>query len=175
MPEISSKGTHLIYKFVMPDHDVKVEFSSRNSMVYIPQAPEDTEGTLLFDYYNAPVAIVGEAFYDEITVNESEGMYFINVYSGSSTEGTTTSHSAYWAPDGLMDELMRAVKKHKMAKWNDRDGVGMTGAVTVVKFRGDDGDYIRVTTEHMPEDGQSAFNEIYSILRDALSEAEFIR
>ena len=175
MPEVSSKGTHLIYKFVMPEHDVKVEFSSRNSMVYIPQAPEDTEGTLLFDYYEAPVAIVGEAFYDEITVNESEGMYFINVYSGSSTEGTTTSHSAYWAPDGLMDELMRAVKKHKMAKWNDRDGVGMTGAITVVKFRNDDGDYIRVTSEHMPEDGQSAFNEIYSILSGAVAGAEFIR
>lgn len=175
MPELSSKGTHLIYKFVMPDHDVKVEFSSRNSMVYVPQAPEDTEGTLLFDYYKAPTAIVGEAFYDEITVNESEGMYFINVYSGSSTEGTTTSHSAYWAPDGLMDELMRVVKKHKMAKWNDRDGVGMTGAITVVKFRGDDGIYIRVTTENMPEDGASAFNEIYSILTDALSKADFIR
>ena len=175
MPEVSSKGTHLIYKFVMPEHDVKVEFSSRNSMVYVPQAPEDTEGTLLFDYYKAPTAIVGEAFYDEITVNESEGMYFINVYSGSSTEGTTTSHSAYWAPDGLVDELMRAVKKHKMAKWNDRDGVGMTGAITVVKFRGDDGNYIRVTTENMPEDGEEAFGEIYNILTDALGKADFIR
>ena len=174
-PEFSSKGTHLIYEFVMPDHDVKVEFSSRNSMVYVPQAPEDTEGTLLFDYYEAPEAIVGEAFYDEMTVNESEGMIFINVYGGSRTEGTTTSHSAYWAPDGLMDKLMRAVRKRKMDKWNDMEGWGITGAIRVVKFRNDDGSYTRVTSEHMPEDGQSAFDEIYSILCEAVAEAEFIR
>ena len=175
MPEYSSNGAYLIYEFTMPDHDVKVEFSSRNSMVYVPVAPDDTEGTLLYDYYTTPTAVVGDAKYDEITVNESEGMLFINVYSGSSTEGTTTSHKAYRAPYGLTDKLDRVVKEYKMAKWNSRDGVGMTGKLTVFKFPGADGKLVRVTSENMPEDGEDAFNEIYNILSDALSEAEFIR
>ncbi|MBR5115081.1 MAG: hypothetical protein IK101_07295 [Oscillospiraceae bacterium] len=174
-PEYSSSGAYLIYEFIMPDHDVTVEFSSRNSMVYVPVAPDDTEGTLLYDYYTTPTAIVGDAKYDEITVNESEGMLFINVYSGSSTEGTTTSHKAYWAPYGLTDMLEWVVNGYKMAKWNSRDGVGMTGKLTVFKFPGADGMLIRVTSENMPENGEDAFNEIYTILSDALSDAEFIR
>ena len=175
MPEYSSNGAYLIYEFIMPDHDVKVEFSSHNSMVYVPVAPDDTEGTLLFDYYTTPTAIVGDAQYNEITVNESEGMIFINVYGGSSTQGTTTSHKAYWAPYGLLDKLDEVVRRYKMAKWNARDGVGMTGRLTVVKFTNGDGNLVRVTSENMPEDGEDAFNEIYNILCDALSEAEFIR
>ena len=55
----------------------------------------------------------------------------------------------------------KAVKKYKMTKWKDE--VGMTGKIYVVRVTVD-GEFYRITSESMPEDGMKAFDEIASIL-----------
>ena len=169
-PDYSSDGGMLIYRFKMPAHDIKIEFSSHNSMVNevdpVDGGDIDYEQTLLFDYYTAPVAIVGESFYNETTVNRgSDGLLYVNTYRGSRDKGTTTYHAVYPAPDGLLDSLMAAVKEYKMDEWEDMDGIGLDGAVKVVKYRDSSDDLIRVSSEHYPpDDGEKAFGEISGIL-----------
>lgn len=173
-PRVSDTEGQLIYSFVMPDHDVTLEYSHENAMVCLvsPTPAEiDTEKTLLFDYYSAPAAVVGDAEYHEMTLNRgSDGLLYLNTYSGSSTYGTTTSHEAYPVPDALLDEALNVVEKYGMANWNDQAGVGLCGAILVVKFPDEYGNLMRVSTEHMPDDGQKAFGEIAGVLGGALPE-----
>ncbi len=126
--------------------------------------PSDTEGNLLFDYYAAPVAVVGEAYYDEVTVNEVGGAIYINVYGGDTSGEGETVHSAYKASPTVMNDVMDAVYKYKMESWNGSDLLAIAGAIYVCKFPGDDGELVRVSSENMPEDGKGAFSEVYSVL-----------
>ncbi len=173
-PDVTKNGSELTYKFKMPDHDIKVEFSSHNSMVNIDAAPESlTEGRLLLDYYSAPAAVVGEAEYHEITVNEgADGALYFNVYTGSAADGTTTSHKAYKATEEVLAKAKEVVDKYGMATWNDEPGVGITGAVRVCKFVDEYGDLVRVSTEHMPEDGGTAVFAFAEALSSCLEGAE---
>lgn len=111
--------------------------------------PINTEGTLLFDYYRAEITGDGST-YDEITIDKTEdGALYLNVYAGSRSEGTTTFHKAYRASSKALDEVMAAVKKYRMAQWED--GVGLDGLILAVKFQDSDGNMIRVSTDDMPE------------------------
>ena len=172
IPEVRKNGSELWYVFKMPDHDIQVQFSSRNSMVNPNPAVQtgDTEGTLLFDFYKASVAVVGDAAYSETTINEADGKYCLNTYAGSRTDGTTTKHTAYNASAEVLERVMQVVKKYEMEKWNDSPGVGMCGAITVVKFRDAAGQLIRVSSDHMPDGGEQAFAEIRDILGEYLTE-----
>ena len=170
-PDFSSDGGMLVYKFTMPAHDIKIEFSSHNSMINEVDPTDDGdidyEQTLLFDYYTAPAAIVGEAFYNETTVNRgSDGLYYVNTYRGSRDKGTTTYHATFAAPDGLLDDLMGVVNEYKMDEWNDGDGVGLDGAIKVVKFRDTANKLVRVSSEQMPENGEEAFGKVAEILSE---------
>lgn len=166
----------LVFTFVMPDHDVTVEYNMHNSMINTDPEPVDrldTEKELLFDYYSAPVAVVGESEYHETTLNRgSDGGYYLNTYSGSCDEGTTESHDAYYADAELLEKLTAVVERYGMAGWNGQTGIGSDGAIRVVKFRGEDGELIRVSTEHMPENGDTVFDEIISVLSAALQNAQ---
>ena len=51
-----------------------------------------------------------------------------------------------------------------MTKWKDE--VGMTGKIYVVRVTVD-GEFYRITSEAMPEDGMKAFDEIAGILVSA--------
>lgn len=173
-PEVTKNGSQLTYTFKMPDHDIKVEFSSHNSMVNTASEPESlTEGKLLLDYYSAPAAVVGEAEYHEITVNEgADGALYFNVYTGSAANGTTTSHKAYKATEEVLDKAKEVVDNYGMDTWNDEPGVGLTGAVRVCKFIDEYGDLVRVSTEHMPEDGNTAVYAFAEALSSCLEGAE---
>ena len=46
----------------------------------------------------------------------------------------------------------------------------MTGARYVLKFRLDDGEYLRVTSEEMPEDGMTAFDKVRSIMTEYMKD-----
>lgn len=110
--------------------------------------PIDTEGTMLFDYYRASVAAV-ESTYSEITINGADnGVLYLNVYSGSRSQGTTTSHRAYKVSSTVLDEVLAVVDRYDMAKWNNKDGVGIDGLILVVKFLGNDGNFCRLA--HRP-------------------------
>ena len=125
----------------------------------------DTEGKLLLDYYTAPEAIVGESIYQEKTVNlGSDGNMYLNVYSGSRTYGTTDSHTAYPFSEERLTEIMEFIEENDLEHWNDGDYFGITGVITVVKFRNAEDELIRVSSEHMPDNGKRIMTEIASMM-----------
>jgi hypothetical protein len=139
----------------------------------------ETEGTLLFDYYSAPLAIIGDCNYQEITINQVGDKFYLNVYSGSRTKGTTTSHQAYDADSSILKQVVQVVKQYKMADWNNTvDVTGMTGALYVVKFRGPDFKLIRVSTERFPKkylsDIKEPFIQISNLLQVQINKSHQI-
>lgn len=129
------------------------------------------EEGMLFDFYTAPAATAGEAIYREITIEKAADDYFLHVYSGDRSRGTTTSHESYKTTPSALTDVMDIVQKRGMKRWNGKQGISLTGSVTVVKFYDAGGNVIRVSTEHMPEDGELAFSMIAGILDEYLSMA----
>ena len=68
--------------------------------------------------------------------------------------------------DSALYDCLELVDKNKMRKWNEQDGLAITGAAYVVKFREADRT-VRVSSENMPEDGRKAFGEIEQVLSKA--------
>lgn len=162
----SEELNDMVYRFVMPDHDIRIRFRSENSMAakVVPEGV-DTEGKLLLDYYTAPEAIVGESIYQEMTVNlGSDGNLYLNVYSGSRTYGTTDSHTACPFAEDRLAEIMEFIEENDLEHWNDGDYFGITGVITVVKFRNAEDELIRVSSEHMPDNGKRIMTEIASMM-----------
>ncbi|MBE6017901.1 MAG: hypothetical protein E7233_09930 [Lachnospiraceae bacterium] len=159
-----------IFTFKMPDHDVTISVESHSSMMYDPNAnqpvPADPatdpfDGSkIVFDYYEAVVATVGGDGYDEFVLFEKDGE---NLYLAKYSKWEDGPERMYYCevPGAVFDDCMAVVKKYKMDNW--KDGFGMTGKMYVVKYK--DGDELkRVSSENMPENGGSAFDEVSSVL-----------
>ena len=166
-----------VFTFTMPAHDVLIQVYSKNSMVYDPEANrEETEEDwiaqinnkaceMVFDYYEATVATVGGDGHDEFVLyRRPNGSMILAKYSqwGDAEE----SCRACLVSDSALYDCLKIVDDNKMRKWNEMDGVGITGAAYVVKFREADRT-VRVSSDNMPEDGQRAFGEIEQALSKA--------
>lgn len=166
-PEMTKDGSEFVFRFKMPDHDIKVELSAKNSMVNT-SGENENEDTFLYDYYSAAAGVVGDARYSEMTVNRSsDGTLYLNVYSGNSD---TESHTSYTVSSALTDELNEIIEKNKIEKWNDEQGFCIDGAVRVFRFTDKNGKLIRVSSENMPEDGEKAFSEIRAVMSEYIIE-----
>ena len=172
-----------IFRFTMPAHDVTISVESRNSMLpdpdaqlfpaYLTQAAlkkEIDEENWVFDRYSATVATVGGDGYRENTLyTRPEGAYGGGLLLASYSKHGDGPESVRVCvvSDRVLDECLAAAERHGMRDW--KDGVSMTGAFHVVKWK--EGDkVIRVTSDDMPlEGGEAAFSEIDAILGEAWS------
>jgi len=136
-----------VLRFVMPARDVEIGVTRENTMLFVPQ-----EDVLLLDYYDAAVATVGGDGYRELTLTRTAGGGVrLDVYEQSF--GEEASHSSFDIPEEAVDACFQAVDLDALRAWAScENGVGLTGAVTVVKFREPDGSYVRASTENMPPD-----------------------
>ena len=66
---------------------------------------------------------------------------------------------------------MDLVKTYDLAKWNETGSESAEGVYRVVKYY-DNGTYIRVSTDQMPDDGLSAFDDVKQVLAEAVGTAE---
>lgn len=160
-----------VISFIMPEHDVKLECRTVNSMVWmdpeIPEAEEITEGdepVMLVDYYTAVVATVGgDRSLERVLYAYSDEQVKLVVYTKE--DGEDEVSESYLVPYEAVKRCYEIIRKNKLNKWNDKyDGPAPTGSVTVVKFREDDGSYIRVSTDAMPSDGESIMDSIGSAM-----------
>ena len=165
---VSDNGGILNFEFIMPSHNIEIDYSTHNSMVndYL-----NVEEELLFDYYSSPVAVVGDAIYHETTINRgSDGNIYINIYSGDKNKGTTNSHTTYTSSIEALESVMEIVRKYDMESWNETGGPGIAGAIKVAKFFNSNNEFIRISSDKMPEDGLKAFNEIINCLGSFIKE-----
>jgi hypothetical protein len=154
----------LVYRFVMPDHDVTIRVTSENISA--------VTRTVLVDYY-AAVAAVDEA------PGEEEGYYEIVLYDDDCAEllleeytnGGTPNEQvrSCRVPREAADEAKTLIERYRMPEWNTMDDCdSLEGAVYVCRFNLN-GSSVRVTSERMPNDGMEAFSAIRTLLQGYLN------
>ncbi|MBR1589608.1 MAG: hypothetical protein IJ657_00805 [Acidaminococcaceae bacterium] len=118
---------------------------------------------MLIDYFERAVGTPEEAPYYELVLyqhNETELLLERYANGGTPEETVTTFH----VPAEVYEKVMQIIQGHDMASWNSHsDCFALDGKLYVCKFQ--DGErFIRVSSDAMPEDGQTAFHEIRSLL-----------
>lgn len=125
---------------------------------------------LLIDSYERVVGTPMEMGYDELVLSAySDDRLLLEHYvdGGLDSERIT----AYLVPLRAAHDAYGAVADAGMERWNERSDVtAICGKSYVCKFRGNDGEYTRVSSEAMPAIGVAAFNAVRSALRFYLRE-----
>jgi len=116
---------------------------------------------IVFDYYEAVVASVGGNDSKEYVLYSCDYSGYLILVRYTKDDGGPEYSSACLVPATTLDDCMKVVKKYKMTKWKEE--VGITGKIYVVRVTVD-GEFYRITSESMPEDGMKAFDEIAGIL-----------
>ena len=132
-------------------------------MVYTP--PTEAKDTMLIDWYEAPQGTDGGGGHDEIVLYSYDSAQVrLTVYRGN--EDGEETETNYLVPYEVWEECCYIIDRYQMKDWNDREDTDALDGVTMVcKFKDGD-DYVRVSSEKMPEDGKEAFCEIESVLQE---------
>ena len=167
-----------IFTFTMPAHDVTMHVSSRNSMEYDPNAnfnpeiPEDLESeineeNLYFSYFEKEITAEEQPPYTEYRLYErEEGTGMILKYETG--DGDHEYSSCCLVPENTWDYCMNIVRNFGMADW--KDGSGLRGKYYSVVFPDGSGNMMKISSDDMPEDGQTAFDYIEEDLAEAWSQ-----
>ena len=155
-----SKG--FIFTFTMPEKDVTLTFESKNSMEN-PFQTFDTITTLV-TYTERISTAIGESVY-EVTVNstEEEHEHLMTVYHEDG------SKNVYVIPVFPYESLRNYTQSIDLASWNDLedyeclDGMVKTFSILV------DGEYVTISSNHMPKDSETTFNYLHSHLAEYMT------
>lgn len=133
-----------------------------------PSVPGN-EQQLLADYYEATVATVGGDHYSEMVLyRNANGSYEIDLFTKFEDEPEICS--VYPADETYYDAIVSVVKENGIDKWNDTKYVaGLTGKEYAFRFYLD-GEYYRVTSDNMPDDGLTALAAIRNVLGKAFTD-----
>ena len=178
-PDVDMKqefdGKHgYVFTFTMPFHDVTLHVDSKRGMLMDSGAkPEQTVDDLLAEIDDEKMVFS----YQEQTEATPEGGRSCRyaLYARDGREDLLLSVS--YREDDLEGEdvcpvpavtLMRCMGIVSRYKMEDRkNGHGPRGKSYSVHFRDANGELIRISSDDMPEDGQSAFSEIEGTLSSA--------
>ncbi|MBE6129359.1 MAG: hypothetical protein E7185_08805 [Erysipelotrichaceae bacterium] len=166
-----TNGREDIYVFMMPDRDVTIviepyarEYSeSSTGEDSVSGQPEQEKREILADYYDQTVGTPEEQPYFEMVFYPEDSEHVrLEVYNNGGTENETMT--AYLIPYQAYSEFIAAVGEYDMASWNSmEDGSGITGRMIVVKWA-DVGQFTRVTSEYMPDNGMEAFEAVRAVM-----------
>jgi len=153
-----------IIRFTMPNHDVKLEYTSVNSMVYVPPAWDGEADVMLLDCYRAQVATAGGDGHHELVITTTEDPTEVRLDEYVQEEGEEETCTSYYIPYHVAQDLLILVDDYGLAQWNDmEDGIRVDGVKKVCKFWAEDR-HIRVSTEQMPEDGEEILDHLFELL-----------
>ncbi len=129
-----------------------------------PSAPE-----MLFDYFSRPEGVEdGVGYCEYVVTGLSDDEVLLDHYTAGLSDGIER-RTSYRVPAELYSRLTKVVSLSGMKKRERRkDCHGITGRSYVCKYRTADGAYVRVTSDRMPPDGESAFAEIGRIFDEYL-------
>lgn len=150
-----------VIRFTMPEHDVTLRCTRKNSMIYEP--PTEQADVLLLDSYRS-ITGTDDGGYDEISLYAyDDDQVMMHVYHQEGDE--EESEVKYLVPYEVVDQCYEIIKEHKLREWKTlKDAVSLDGAKLVLKYKDDDL-YVRVTSDKMPKDGEKAFGDIESLLK----------
>ncbi|MBR6766368.1 MAG: hypothetical protein IKM02_00285 [Clostridia bacterium] len=139
----------------------------------LPEIP-DEPGIMLVDCYRAERGTEEEGGYHEFVLSTGEdgSALTLDEYR-SDGGGDGESRAAYAVPEEAALRCYEFIEKAGFRSWKLRnDLVGADGVMLVCRFY-DNGSYIRVSSEEMPENGQKDLEDIWDILK-AYACAEYL-
>ena len=127
-------------------------------------------GTMLADYYERAVGTPEEQGYDELVLyTRSVSHALLEHYTDGGTECETLT--SYLVPIGAVQAVYDAITACGMDRWSGRgDLVALCGKLYVCKFPCGGDSFVRVSSEAMPPDGDSAFGAVRSAFGRYLKE-----
>ena len=121
------------------------------------------EKFLVVDYFERVTGTPEEQPYFEIVLyhyTEAELLLEKYVNGGTDEEVLTTYH----VPAEAYEQALQVIKKYAMASWNSHDDCSpLDGKLYVCKFS-EGPDFTRVSSDSMPEEGETAFCELRKTL-----------
>lgn len=133
------------------------------------QMPEEKK-VMLADYYERMAGTSDEQPYYELVLYTQDADYLLlEQYENGGTD--QESVTSYTVAKDIYTKVMDLVKTYDLAKWNETGSESADGVYRVIKYY-DNGTYIRVSTDRMPEDGLSAFDAVKQVLADAAGAGE---
>lgn len=122
---------------------------------------DESDPVMLVDYCVKTVATVGgDGYRETVLYQHRDGsceIHYYRMYDADSEE----AHSAYSADGPVIAKVYAIINREHIADWNDRKySRGPHGIQYVLKFRGSDGEYVRVTSDSIPKDGIEVFQKV---------------
>ena len=131
---------------------------------------------MLIDYCRSTVATVGGDGCSEVVLwlypDGSTQVHFYELYEDYEGE---EKHTQYTVDSSVTGAAYALIEEYDFAGWAKRQDLlpGLDGARVVLKYRTQDGTYVRVTSDAAPEDGLSQMYDVCRCLTDcALNGAE---
>ena len=129
--------------------------------------------TMLLDYYEQTVGTpMKQPYYELVLYTYSDTQATLEEIENGGMDDETITR--YLIPIEGAQEMLTAVKKSGMARWNSREGIAICGRSNVCKFPDGNGGYTRVTSGNMPEDGSRIFGEIKIAMRKWISKGTVV-
>lgn len=159
LPVTYSDKKGFIIKFTMPDHDVKLQLHTRNTM----EMPQSISNVILLDFYKKTFTAEG-AEYCEIILKttELESQIVMEVH-------TNKSFNNYVFPSYVFDDCTEIINQYNLRDWNKLEAFSTLDGVNIsCRFRTENGSYYYASTDKMPENGEVILNKIYQLLLDSI-------
>ncbi|MBR2027879.1 MAG: hypothetical protein IKA10_02665 [Oscillospiraceae bacterium] len=154
-----------IIRFIMPEHDVKLECRDSESAVYSsPQWGGEADVMLLSCYRAAVSSVEGDGYHELVltTTGNPEEIRLDEYIKAEDAEEIRTTFYISWQ---AAQEILLQIEEYGLSGWNDlEDGVSIDGAEKVCRFW--DGErYIRVSSDCMPEDGEEKLDTLFDMVK----------
>ena len=153
-------------EFTMPEHDVKLECESVNSMIYVP--PSDTvtvpdDSALRIEYMRVKVELADTTASCLRVYDFDEDLSFLEVADPGSVP------LYYIVPDTVVGECEALTREYGMDRWRTdcaETPYASSGVYTYrsLEFIDGDRDFI-ADVSHMPENGGEALDKVEDLLR----------
>lgn len=137
---------------------------NQNKQFDIATYHDAEKNTMLLDCYERVVGTPEEQpYYELVLYTYSDTQALLEEYNDGGTDHETVTR--YLVPIKAAQEMLNAVKDSGMVNWNKREGAAICGMAYVCKFPDGKGDYIRVSSDNMPEDGTKHFGAVCAAMR----------
>lgn len=166
---VDNRG-YMYFKFKMPDHDVKVSLSSRNSMVY--EDEEFAEKKVLAEYTHKVVGTAIERGSYVITLSTYSRLYNQIVISDSDNAELKEEKKTYLVPSDTQDRVYDLIKKLGFSKWNSLKNYECIDGASYTLLYLEDGEYVTVGSGRMPSDGVKKLQQVQIFLEQCAADGE---
>jgi len=121
-------------------------------------------GTMLIDCYRTEKTADDSGYFELVLyTTENSNMLRLSVYSKDNKD-TDENHTDYLVPYEAAESCYKIIEKHHLNRWNDmKNTVSADGILTVCKYYSN-GEYVRVSTEEMPQNGTEILDSIADVM-----------